>query len=174
VLPRQTPGRDRLNLRARRRRVLALDASLVETNGVDLEEEQQKGLALWAADCAERVLSMFEEDRPDDRRPRKAIEAARSWARGDIPVSAARGASSAANTAARGASEGPPRDAARAAGHAAATAHLISHSIHAAAYALKAISASYSTEAAGAEEDWQFNRVPKELRHLVYPEEIPG
>lgn len=141
---------------------------------MDIEEEQKKGLAVWAADCAERVLSLFEQDRPDDRRPRKAIESARAWARGDIPVSAARGASSASNAAAREAEEGPARDAARAAGHAAASAHSISHSIHAAAYALKAVSGSISEEAATAEEDWQFERVPKELRPLVYPEETSG
>lgn len=33
---------------------------------------------LFAADCAERVLSIFEERYPTDDRPRKAIEAARS------------------------------------------------------------------------------------------------
>lgn len=40
-------------------------------------------LAAWAADCAERVLSLFEEHSPDDR-PRRAI--ARAWARGEVPV----------------------------------------------------------------------------------------
>lgn len=141
---------------------------------MDTEEEQQKGLAAWAADCAERVLPLFEQGKPEDRRPRKAIEAARAWAAGDIPVSAARGASSAANAAAREAEEGPPRDAARSAGHAAASAHNISHSIHAAAYAIKAVSDSAGADAATAEEDWQFNRVSEELRPLVYPEETAG
>jgi hypothetical protein len=138
---------------------------------VDIEEEQQKGLAAWAADCAERVLPLFEQSRPDDRRPRKAIEAARAWVRGDIPVSAARGASSRSNAAAREAEEGPPRDAARAAGHAAAGAHNIGHSAQAAAYAIRAVSGSAGANAATAEEDWQFERVPAKLRPLVYPEE---
>lgn len=141
---------------------------------MDIEEEQLKGLAIWAADCAERVLSLFEQGRPDDPRPRKAIESARAWARGDIPVSAARGASSASNAAAREAEEGPARDAARAAGHAAASAHSIGHTVQAAAYALRAIAGSVSAEAATAEEDWQFERVPKQLRPLVYPEETSG
>ena len=39
---------------------------------------------LFAADCAERVLHVFEEKNPDDNRPRKAIEAARAFARGEI------------------------------------------------------------------------------------------
>ena len=32
---------------------------------------------LFAADCAEQVLPLFERDRPDDSRPRRAIEVAR-------------------------------------------------------------------------------------------------
>lgn len=34
-------------------------------------------LRLFAADCAERVLHLFENERPNDNRPRKAIEATR-------------------------------------------------------------------------------------------------
>lgn len=37
---------------------------------------------LFAADCAERVLPVFERDRPGDDRPRKAIEVARLFALG--------------------------------------------------------------------------------------------
>lgn len=39
---------------------------------------------LFAADCAEHVLPIFEKLHPDDKRPRKAIEAARAYARGEI------------------------------------------------------------------------------------------
>lgn len=38
-------------------------------------------LAIWAADCDERVLPYFEEKYPEDNRPRKANEACRTWAR---------------------------------------------------------------------------------------------
>ena len=38
-------------------------------------------IAKWAADCAQHVLHLFEEERPDDDRPRIAIEQARAWAR---------------------------------------------------------------------------------------------
>jgi hypothetical protein len=44
----------------------------------------RRSQALWAADCAERVLPLFEEQYPDDDRPRRAIEAARAWARGEV------------------------------------------------------------------------------------------
>ena len=39
---------------------------------------------LFAADCAENVLPIFEKKSPNDDRPRKAIEAARAFARGEI------------------------------------------------------------------------------------------
>ncbi len=43
---------------------------------------------LFAADCAEQVLHIFEAERPGDDRPRKAIEAARQFARGEIDAAA--------------------------------------------------------------------------------------
>ena len=46
---------------------------------VDVSREMR----LFACDCAERVLSIFERERPGDLRPRKAIETARRYATGD-------------------------------------------------------------------------------------------
>lgn len=43
-----------------------------------------KQLRLFAADCAEHVLHIFEEKFPNDLRPRKAIVAARDYANGKI------------------------------------------------------------------------------------------
>ncbi|NIO39568.1 MAG: hypothetical protein GTO41_04860, partial [Burkholderiales bacterium] len=45
-------------------------------------------LRLFAADCAESVLHYFESKYPDDDRPRKAIAAARGFARGEIDSAA--------------------------------------------------------------------------------------
>lgn len=39
---------------------------------------------LWACDCAERVLHLFEKMYPEDKRPRDAIEASRKFAHGEI------------------------------------------------------------------------------------------
>jgi hypothetical protein len=92
--------------------------------------EDQRLQALRAADCAERVLPLFDEQYPDDDRPRRAIEAARAWACGEIRVSEARTAALAAHAAARDAAAAGQLAAcaaARAAGHAAATAHVASH-----------------------------------------------
>ena len=42
-------------------------------------------LAIWAADCVERVLPYFEDRYQEDNRPRRAIEALRIWIRtGDL------------------------------------------------------------------------------------------
>ena len=65
---------------------------------------------LFAADCAGRVLSIFEKMYPKDKRPRKAIQAARNYANGKI------------NAAARAAAWAAARDAAGAAAGAAAWA----------------------------------------------------
>lgn len=43
---------------------------------------------LCAADCAEHVLPYFEENYPDDDRPRNALEPGRPWARGEIACEA--------------------------------------------------------------------------------------
>ncbi len=51
---------------------------------------------MFAADCAERVLPLFEKYNPGDDRPRKAIEAARAFARDEIGAAAAAGAWAAA------------------------------------------------------------------------------
>ncbi|MGH2835407.1 MAG: putative immunity protein, partial [Solirubrobacteraceae bacterium] len=51
---------------------------------------------LFAADCAEAVLPLFEERFPNDDRPRKAIEAARLHARGELPAAEAAEAAEAA------------------------------------------------------------------------------
>ena len=44
----------------------------------------EKTARLFAADCAERVLPIFENARPGDMRPREAVEAARAYVRGEI------------------------------------------------------------------------------------------
>ena len=55
---------------------------------------------LWACDCAERVLPIFESDRPGDLRPRDAIRASRRYARGEIGAAARDAAWAAAGAAA--------------------------------------------------------------------------
>src|SRR5664279_2343859 len=87
--------------------------------GGTLTDSDHQLLALWAASCAEHVLDRFESARPEDPRPRQAIEQARAWVRGEITISQARTAGGHAMAAARDLS-GAPRHTAYAAGQARA------------------------------------------------------
>ncbi len=129
-----------------------------------ISEQDKKILALWAAECAEHVLPFFETVHPGDDRPRKAIEAARAWERGELPMMKARAAAVAAHAAAREAVNPAAVFAARAAGHAAATAHSAGHATAAASYARKAAAAG----AAAMEREWQEARAPQHLRHEAF------
>ena len=91
--------------------------------GGTLQDSDHHLLAVWAADCAQHVLHLFEEMQPNDDRPRRAIELARAWTRGEITMYQSRAAAGAANAAARELS-GAARHAAHAAGQAAAVAHV--------------------------------------------------
>ncbi|HEY9723290.1 MAG TPA: hypothetical protein V6D47_14870, partial [Oscillatoriaceae cyanobacterium] len=105
-------------------------------------------LALWAADCAEHVLPIFEARHPEDGRPRKAIEATRAWACGKLRLGEGHAAALAAHAAAREAADPAAKAAARAAGHAFGTAHLIDHAPHAALYAASAVAQAAAWELA--------------------------
>ena len=87
--------------------------------GGTLQDADHRLLAVWAADCAQHVLHFFEQVQPDDDRPRRAIEQAHAWVRGEITMTEARTAAGHAMGAAR-ALRGAAREAAYAAGQAAA------------------------------------------------------
>src|SRR5688500_2485426 len=62
----------------------------------------QKTLAVWAIACAERVMPYFEQQFPDDQRPRHAIEALQRWLQtGVFKMAVIRKASLDAHAAAR-------------------------------------------------------------------------
>ncbi|MFD1811069.1 putative immunity protein [Rhodococcus gannanensis] len=138
--------------------------------GGTLTDPDHHLLALWAATCAEHVLGLFEAERPDDPRPREAIEHARAWVRGEVPMMQARAAGGHAMGAARDL-KGAARHAACAAGQAGAVAHVAAHELGAAAYAIKAVRAAApkgEDEAAGRLEcRWQRDRLPDAIRDLV-------
>ena len=77
-------------------------------------------MRLFAADCAERVVTIYEKEYPDDDRPRLAIQAARDFANGKITKKQLDAARAAAWNAARDAAGAAARDAAWAAARAAA------------------------------------------------------
>ena len=138
--------------------------------GGSLTDADHQLLALWAAACAEHVLALFQSARPEDPRPRQAIEQARAWARGEITMTQARTAAGHANAAARDLG-GAPRHAAYAAAQAAAVPHVAAHELGAAAYAIKAARAAAPKgegESAGRLEcQWQRDQLPNAIRELV-------
>ena len=138
--------------------------------GGTLTDEDHRLLAVWAADCAEHVLHFFELRYPGDGRPRRAIEQARAWARGEITMTEARTAAFAAHAAARDAA-GAAKEAARATGHAVAVAHMADHELGGAVYAIRAVRATSepgNREEAGHEEClWQRSQLPDQIREMV-------
>jgi hypothetical protein len=138
--------------------------------GGSLADADHHLLALWAAHCAEHVLPLFERERPDDDRPRRAIALVRAWTRGEVTMTESRNSAGHANAAARDL-RGAPRHAAYAAGQAAAVAHVAAHELGAAAYAIRAAQAAASpAEAKGAgrsECEWQRAKLPAPIRELV-------
>jgi hypothetical protein len=142
--------------------------------GGTLEEADHYRLAVWAAGCAEHVLHHFEQLRPDDDRPRRAIERGRAWARGQVTMTESRTAAGHANAAARDLA-GAARYAAYAAAQAAAVAHVAAHELGAAAYAIKAVRAAAPDDsadaAARAECRWQREQLPEAIRALVVDDE---
>jgi len=138
--------------------------------GGTLQDTDHRLLAMWAADCAQHVLYLFEQTRPEDDRPRRAIEQTRAWVRGEITMTQARTAAFAAHAAAREAF-GAAKEAARAAGHAVAVAHVAAHELGAAAYAIRAVRAATPEnerdEAGRLECHWQRAQLPHEIHELV-------
>jgi hypothetical protein len=138
--------------------------------GGTLTDADHHLLALWAASCAEHVLGLFERERPEDDRPRRAIEAARAWVRGEMGMMEARAAGGHAMGAARDL-RGAARFAAYAAGQAAVVAHVAAHELGAAAYAIKAVREAQGNAAGRAEYQWQREQLPDAIRELVLDDE---
>jgi hypothetical protein len=126
-----------------------------------LSESERRIVAGWAADCAERVLGLFEAAAPDDNRPRDAIDRTRAFARGELGAAGEIRRRFAGGGAARVVSHPSAIAAARAAGQAAAVAHMGAHALGAAAYAAKAagLAAPDRPDAVDMEIRWQLGRL---------------
>jgi hypothetical protein len=130
-----------------------------------LSEADRRIVAVWAADCAERVLGLFEAEAPGDSRPRDAIGRLRAFARGELGVAEAR-RRFVAHAAARDVSGPAAVAAARAAGQAASIPHMGAHALGAAAYAAKAagLVAPERPEGVSNEICWQLGRISTPAR----------
>jgi hypothetical protein len=103
------------------------DAMANDPTTFELSRSELHAVAGYAAACARSALAIFERERPDDRRPRAAIDAAQAFADGGERTKALRDSAWAAHRAAqaaRDAGQAAASDAARAAGHAVGAAFL--------------------------------------------------
>jgi Imm-5 like putative immunity protein len=122
-----------------------------------LSEADRRIVAAWAADCAERVLAVFEAEAPADNRPRDAIARTRAYSRGELDTAGEIRRRFVADRAVRDVRAPAAVAAARAAAQASATAHMGAHALGAAAYAAKAagLAAPDRPEAVSEEIRWQ-------------------
>src|SRR5678816_853251 len=123
-----------------------------ESKYFTLSLESLRVLGSWAADCAERALSIYETQAESDSRPRAALEGIRVFARGGKRTAQLRSLALSAFSAAREAEDPAAAAAARAAGLAASSAYThpladvqqTKHIVGPAAYAALALELSHA------------------------------
>jgi len=130
-----------------------------------IQKQRHKTLVLWAIDCSDRILDIFETYYPQDMRPRNAIEAARSWSKGDIKMPLAKKAAHAAHNAANDVVENSAAcAAARATGHVVGTVHVATHAMGFVIYALTSLIYASDNqndfdEVISTESEWLYKRL---------------
>jgi hypothetical protein len=131
-----------------------------------LSEADRRIVAGWAADCAERVLGLFETEAPGDSRPRDAIARTHAFARGELAVAEEIRGRFIGGAAAREVTAPAAVAAGRAAGQAASIPHMGAHALGAAAYAAKAASLGCPDrpETVGEEIRWQLDQMSPAVR----------
>ena len=93
--------------------VQCLKSGILPDYFYDCSKLDDRKLRLFACDCAEQVLPIFEKAYPDDKRPRASIETARKYANGKATQDELAAARAAAWDAARAAAWDAAWDAAR-------------------------------------------------------------
>ncbi|MFB7669434.1 putative immunity protein [Kitasatospora sp. NPDC056138] len=151
-----------------------------------MSEEDRRLLGIWAADCVERVLPLFEAQAPSDTRPREAIGGVRAFARGEARKGLLRSLAWAALAAAREVGDPAATAAARAAGYAAATPyihplatpHQVKHVLAPAVHGARAREIAAGEEASVGDEEirWAIEHASPAVRGIVrqMPVRSPG
>jgi hypothetical protein len=148
-----------------------------ESRYFTLSLESLRAIGGWAADCAERALSVFETRVGSDSRPRAAIEGIREFAGGGGRTARLRSLAVEANAAARQVGDPAAAAAARAAGLAAASAythpladvHQTKHIVGPAAYAALALELDHDGDPRVADGGvrWAIEHAPSEAREVL-------
>jgi hypothetical protein len=129
-----------------------------------LSEADRRIVAAWAANCAEHVLNMFEQEAPGDNRARDGIARARAFGRGELDAAGEIRRRFIAGRAAQAASSPAGKAAARAAGQASGVAHMGAHALGAAAYAAKAAELVAPGDGGAAEIAWQVENMSETVK----------
>src|SRR5919205_3221336 len=147
-----------------------------ERNYFTLSLVSLRAIGGWAADCAERALSVYERYAASDSRPRAAIEGIRGFAGGGKRTARLRSLALEANAAAREIGDPAAAAAARAAGLAAASAythpladvHQTKHIVGPAAYAALALELNQGGDYSIGDNEviWAIEHVPPEVREV--------
>ena len=134
-----------------------------------LSEADRRIVAAWAADCAERVLVLFESEAPTDDRPRDAIARTRAFSRGELDAAGEIRRRFVAGRAAQSASSPAAVAAARAAAQASGVAHMGAHALGAAAYAATAAGLAHPDRptAVADEIGWQVDHMDAGVRSAL-------
>jgi len=148
-----------------------------ESKYFTLTLESLRAVGGWAADCAERALSVFETRAGSDSRPRAAIEGIREFAGGGKRTARLRSLAVEANAAAREVGDPAAAAAARAASLAAASAythpladvHQTKHILGPAAYAALALELDGAGDPGIGEDEvrWAIEYVTSEVREVL-------
>jgi hypothetical protein len=144
-----------------------------EPNGMTLSDEERRLIGRWAADCAERVLPLFEAKAPSDTRPRLAIEAVRAFARGkrtgQLRALAWAAAREVGDPVATAAARAACYAAATAYMHALATSHQVKHPLGPAVYQSQAreLAAGGDRDVGDEEIWWAIEHAPPGAREVV-------
>lgn len=151
---------------------------------MQLTEADLRAVGRWAADCAARVLPLFEAEAPGDARPAAAIAGIREFARGGKRTARLRTLALAAYAAARDMDSPAATAAARAAGLAASSAYThplattdqARHILGPAVYAALAREHAAGPAAATREVRWATRHVTPVVREILrrYPAQRPG
>jgi len=148
-----------------------------ESRYFTLSLESLRAIGGWAAECAERALSVYETHADSDSRPRAAIEGIREFAGGGKRTARLGSLAVEANAGAREISDPAAAAAARAAGLAAASAythplvdvHQTKHIVGPAAYAALALELDHDGDpsVADGEVRWAIEHAPSEVREVL-------
>ena len=148
-----------------------------ESKYFSLSLDSLRALGSWAADCAERALSVYENHAISDSRPRAAIEGIRVFANGGKRTAQLRTLALSAFSAAREADDPAASAAARAAGLAASSAYThpladvqqTKHIVGPAAYAALALELSQGGDHSIGDNEviWAIENVTPEVRAIL-------